>query len=126
MSIIRMKYPFLDEIAKYAKEHLPEEACGLIAGSEDENGRLITKVYYLTNTDHAEDHFTMDPKEQLAAIKDMRARPSDEDIKLAYDLNASYMIMSLMAENPVINSFHIEGGQVTKEDLRIYSDEYYF
>ena len=137
MSIIRMKYPFLDEIAKYAKEHLPEEACGLIAGSEDENGRLITKVYYLTNTDHAEDHFTMDPKEQLAAIKDMRAnglkplgnwhshpsspsRPSDEDIKLAYDPNASYMIMSLMAENPVINSFHIEGGQVTKEDLRIY------
>ena len=68
MSIIRMKYPFLDEIAKYAKEHLPEEACGLIAGSEDENGRLITKVYYLTNTDHAEDHFTMDPKEQLAAL----------------------------------------------------------
>ena len=53
MSIIRMKYPFLDEIAKYAKEHLPEEACGLIAGSEDENGRLIIKVYYLTNTDHA-------------------------------------------------------------------------
>ena len=114
MSIIRMKYPFLDEIAKYAKEHLPEEACGLIAGSEEENGRLITKVYYLTNTDHAEDHFTMDPKEQLAAIKDMRAnglkplgnwhshpsspsRPSDEDIKLAYDPNASYMIMSLMA-----------------------------
>ena len=46
MSIIRMKYPFLDEIAKYAKEHLPEEACGLIAGSEDENGRLIIKVYY--------------------------------------------------------------------------------
>ena len=52
MSIIRMKYPFLDEIAKNAKEHLPEEACGLIAGSEDENGRLIIKVYYLTNTDH--------------------------------------------------------------------------
>ncbi|MCC2749163.1 Mov34/MPN/PAD-1 family protein, partial [Agathobacter rectalis] len=68
----------------------------------DENGRLITKVYYLTNTDEAEDHFTMDPKEQLAARKDMRAnglkplgnwhsqpsspsRPSDEDIKLAYD-----------------------------------------
>ena len=30
MSIIRMKYPFLDEIAKYAKEHLPEE--GLDSG----------------------------------------------------------------------------------------------
>lgn len=29
MNIIRMEYPFLDEIVKYAKEHLPEEACGL-------------------------------------------------------------------------------------------------
>ena len=99
MAIIRMKYTLLDEIARYATGHLPEEACGLIAGSEDENGRLIEKVYYLTNVDHAEDHFTLDP---------------------------SYMIISFMAENPVLNSFHIENGQVEKEDLRIYSDEYYF
>ena len=39
MAIIRMKYTLLDEIARYATGHLPEEACGLIAGSEDENGR---------------------------------------------------------------------------------------
>ena len=131
MAIIRMKYTLLDEIARYATGHLPEEACGLIAGSEDEN------------VDHAEDHFTLDPKEQLSAIKDMRAnglkplgnwhshpsspsRPSQEDIKLAFDSNASYMIISFMAEKPVLNSFHIENGQVEKEDLRIYSDEYYF
>ena len=143
MAIIRMKYTLLDEIARYATGHLPEEACGLIAGSEDENGRLIEKVYYLTNVDHAEDHFTLDPKEQLSAIKDMRAnglkplgnwhshpsspsRPSQEDIKLAFDSNASYMIISFMAEIPVLNSYHIEKGQVEKEDLRIYSDEYYF
>ena len=43
MAIIRMKYTLLDEIARYATGHLPEEACGLIAGSEDENGRLIEK-----------------------------------------------------------------------------------
>lgn len=143
MSIIRMEYPFLDEMVDYARKHLPEEACGLLAGSEDESGRLVTKIYYLSNIDHAEDHFSMDPKEQLAAIKDMRARglkplgnwhshpespsrPSDEDIKLAYDPKASYMILSLMAKNPVLNSFHIEGGQVKKEDLRIYSEEYFF
>ncbi len=143
MSIVRMEYPFLDEMVDYARKHLPEEACGLLAGSEDESGRLVTKIYYLSNIDHAEDHFSMDPKEQLEAIKDMRARglkplgnwhshpespsrPSDEDIKLAYDPKASYMILSLMAKNPVLNSFHIEGGQVTKEDLRIYSEEYFF
>ncbi len=143
MGIIRMDYHLYDDVVKYAKEHLPEEACGLIAGEEGEEGRLIKKIYYLTNIDHAEDHFTMDPKEQLAAIKDMRAnglkplgnwhshpespsRPSEEDIKLAYDPRASYMILSLMADNPVLHSFHIEKGEVTKEDLRIYSEEYYF
>lgn len=143
MGIVRMEYHMYDEIARYAREHLPEEACGLIAGEENEDGRLVKKVYFLTNIDHAEDHFTLDPKEQLAAIKDMRAngykplgnwhshpsspsRPSVEDIRLSFDSNASYMIISLMAENAVINSFHVENGEVTKEDLRIYSDEYFF
>lgn len=141
--IIRMEYHLYDEMVKWAKEHLPEEACGLIAGTEDETGREIKKVYFLENMDHAEDHFTLNPKDQMNAIKDMRengykplgnwhshpsspSRPSVEDVSLAYDSKASYMILSLMADSPVVNSFHIEGGEWTKEDLRIYSEEYYF
>ena len=143
MGIVRIDYHLYDEIAEYAREHLPEEACGLIAGSDDENGRTVKKVYFLTNVDHAEDHFTMDPKEQLEAVKDMRAngykplgnwhshpespsRPSEEDIRLSYDKNASYFILSLMAKNPVLNSFHVENGEVTKEDLRMFSEKYYY
>lgn len=143
MGIIRMDADLYDQMVDYAKEHLPEEACGLIAGTEDESGRHIKKIYYLENTDHAEDHFTLNPKDQMVAIKDMRSlglkplgnwhshpsspsRPSVEDISLAYDSKASYMILSLMAEYPVLNSFHIEAGQWTKEDLRLYSKEYYF
>ena len=141
--VIRMEYHLYDELVKWAKEHLPEEACGLLAGTEDENGREIKKVYFLENKDHAEDHFTLDPMDQMKAVKDMRAngykllgnwhshpsspsRPSTEDIALAYDSKASYMILSLMAENPIVNVFHIEAGAWSKEDLRIYSDEYYF
>ena len=143
MGIVRLDYRIYDELVKYAKEHLPEEACGLVAGTEDENGRLIQKIYYLENIDHAQDHFTLDPKDQMAAIKDMRAlglkplgnwhshpespsRPSEEDVRLAFDSSASYLILSLMAENPVLNAFHIEGGEWTKEDLRITSEDYYF
>ena len=143
MGIVRIDYHLYDEIVEYAREHLPEEACGLIAGSEDESGKKVEKVYYLTNVDHAEDHFTMDPKEQLEAVKDMRAngykplgnwhshpespsRPSEEDIRLSYDKNASYFILSLMAKNPVLNSFHVENGEVTKEDLRMFSEKYYY
>ena len=143
MGIVRIDYHLYDDIVKYAKEHLPEEACGLIAGEETEEGKFVKKVYFLTNVDHAEDHFTLDPKEQLDAVKDMRtnslkplgnwhshpespSRPSEEDIRLSYDKNASYFILSLMAENPVLNSFHVEDGKVSKEDLRIISEKYYY
>ena len=73
MAIIRMRDHLYDEIVNYAKEHLPEEACGLLAGVETEEGREIQKVYFLENKDHAEDHFTLDPRDQMNAIKDMRA-----------------------------------------------------
>lgn len=143
MSIIRMDSKTYDELVLYAKEHLPEEACGLIAGENDGEDRIIKKVYFLENTDHAEDHFTLDPREQLNAIKDMRekglkpfgnwhshpsspSRPSTEDISLAYDSRASYLILSFMTEAPVINSFHIENGEYEKEDLRIFNEEYFF
>lgn len=136
-----MHYHLLDEMVSNARLLLPNEACGLLAGRSDESGLEIQKIYYLKNVDEAVDHFTMDPKEQLSAIKDMRAsgltplgnwhshpespsRPSEEDIRLAYDPKAVYMILSFMGQNPVLNAFHIEGGEVRKEDLQIFSEEY--
>ncbi len=137
-NMITLKRKDYDSIVEYAKEQLPAEACGLIAGTVDGNGdKTVEKVYLLTNIDDSSEHFTMDPKEQLSSVKDMRAngiaplgnwhshpetpsRPSDEDKRLAYDSTASYMILSLMdKENPVLNSFHIEETESTKEDLII-------
>ena len=36
-----------------------------------------------------------------------------------FSINASYLILSLMEEEPVLNSFHIEGTQAEKENLVI-------
>lgn len=141
MKIIIKRSDF-DKILEYALSQRPDEACGLIAGKESEDGsRSIEKVYLLTNTDHTNEHFSIDPKEQLTAVKDMRAeglvplgnwhshpespsRPSEEDKRLANDSKATYMILSLEQEDtPVLNAFHIEGEQdnrtVRKEELII-------
>lgn len=114
---------------------LPNEACGLIAGRLCGEDRLIKKVYILTNTDQSREHFFLDPKEQLAAVRDMRrlgylplgnwhshpdtpSRPSAEDKRLAFDKNASYLILSLMDRDaPVLRSFHIEGETAWEEKL---------
>lgn len=134
ITITRSDY---EKILAHAKSELPNEACGLIAGEVTDSGKLIRKVYLLTNIDHSNEHFSLDPKEQLAAIKDMRAnglsplgnwhshpespsRPSEEDKRLAYDSKASYLILSLMdSENPVLNSFKISGDTAENEGLEI-------
>ena len=133
--MITMSKSDYEMILKHARDNLPEETCGLVAGKMEGKDKFIEKVYCLTNIDHSNEHFSLDPKEQLAAVKDMRAnglvplgnwhshpespsRPSEEDKRLAYDSTASYMILSLMDnENPVLNSFHIEGTESEKEEL---------
>lgn len=134
---IKLKKSDFDKIVEHAKSELPNEACGLIAGRIDGEVKVVEKVYFLTNVDRSNEHFSLDPKEQLAAVKDMRAngfvplgnwhshpespsRPSDEDKRLAYDSKASYMILSLMDKNaPVLNSFKIEGENAEKEQLEL-------
>ena len=125
--MIQLNKSDFEKMLAHARKELPDEACGLIAG----------EINGTDNIDHSNEHFSLDPKEQLAAVKDMRAnglvplgnwhshpespsRPSEEDKRLAYDSKASYMILSLMdRENPVLNSFHIEGTDAEKENLQI-------
>lgn len=126
-----------EKILEHCKKGLPNEACGLIGGTIEGDVKTIKKVYLLTNIDASREHFSMDPKEQLQAVKDLRAngytllgnfhshpespsRPSEEDKRLAYDSTASYMILSLMEAEPVFRSFHIDPDKnVTVEELVI-------
>ena len=134
--MIYIKKEDYEEIIAYAKAGLPNEACGLLGGTVDGKDRKIEKVYYLTNIDASREHFSMDPKEQFEAVKDMRAnglslignfhshpespsRPSEEDKRLAYDSSVRYLILSLMdMDAPVLNGFEIiDRTDVTKEDV---------
>ena len=127
---IRLKRRDYDAIVAHAKAGLPNEACGLIAGTIAGNGKNVEKVYLLTN------HFTISPGEQLRAVKDMRAlglsplgnfhshpatraRPSAEDIRLAYNPKASYLILSLAGKEPVLRAFKIADGAAVPQAVEI-------
>lgn len=135
--VIELKLADYLEMVRHARALAPIEDCGLLGGTVADGVKTVEKVYYLTNTDHSEEHFSLDPKEQFAAVKEMRAngwqllgnwhshpaspsRPSEEDKRLAFDSKASYFILSLHGGEPVLNSFRVSREKkVTKEDLRI-------
>ena len=136
--MLQVKKSDYDKILSHAVQGLPNEACGLIAGVVENDIKKIEEVYLLTNIDNSNEHFSMDPKEQLAAVKDMRAkgltllgnwhshpespsRPSEEDKRLAHDSTVDYLILSLQdRENPVLNAFLVQNHtEVTKEEIQI-------
>ncbi len=126
-----------EAILNHGVTGLPNEACGLIGGIIDREVKIVKEVYLLRNLDESNEHFTMDPAEQLAAVKDLRkkgyvlignfhshpetpSRPSEEDIRLAYDPNASYLILSLMhRDKPVLKAFYISGSVVAEEPIEL-------
>ncbi len=133
--MIQLPEKLYKEIVEAAKAGLPEEICGLIGGIKNGDERVVKEIYLLENIDHSKEHFSMEPKEQLRAVKQMRAngfvplgnfhshpespsRPSEEDKRLAYDREASYMILSLMEiEEPILKSFRIAGRESAEEEI---------
>lgn len=129
-----MKIPvtIVEAIYKQATEEKPLEACGYLAGEDD----LVKRHFPMTNIDRSATHFTFDPEEQFQILKKSRktgleliavyhshpvtpARPSAEDILLAYDPKMSYVIVSLANGQKTIKSFKIKDGKVVPESLKI-------
>ena len=129
--MIRIPQAIQDDMIAHAREGFPLEVCGILGGT----GESVSAIYRMTNTDASNEHFMMDPREQFAVVKDLRAkglamlaiyhshpetpaRPSEEDIKLALTPEVSYVIISLAdAAVPVINSYKISSGDVQLETI---------
>jgi len=126
----------IKEIVDHAKQESPLEACGYLGAKDG----IITKVYALSNIDKSREHFSFEPKEQFLAVKDARAqglemravyhshpaspaRPSPEDIKLAYDPQMSYFIVSLAGGQEELRAFSIKNAEVNEINLEVVDDQ---
>ncbi len=120
----------IENILAHAERDAPIEACGYLFGVQ---GR-ITRCFPMTNAEGREDHFIFDPKEQFEAYKTARewgleiigayhshpatpARPSPEDIRLAFDPEILYVIVSLLLGERRVKAFRIKEGRVEEEPL---------
>ncbi len=127
---MRIPKKIVETIFAQGERESPNEACGYLAGTNGE----VKKAVPMTNVDHSPEHFSLDPREQFAAVRQTRgegldilavyhthpaspARPSDEDIRLAYDPAAVYVIASLVPGKREAKAFRIRQGAVTPEEL---------
>ena len=120
-----------DDILAHARAEAPKEACGLVAGR---NARA-TRVIRCTNAHPAAvTRYTIDPREQLRAFRDMegngedlvaiyhshpatQAYPSPTDRAEAHYPKAVYVLVSLRDATPDVRAFQIRDGWVREVPL---------
>jgi proteasome lid subunit RPN8/RPN11 len=131
--MLKIPKEIYDKILTHASAEAPMECCGLLAGRNS----TVERIYPMTNADHSPVRYMIDPKEQFAAIKDMRAKeiemlaiyhshpataayPSATDVRLAYYPDAVYLIVSLEnPDRPVMKAYRIVENKITTEEIEI-------
>lgn len=122
---MRMAQALYDEMIAHVQRLWPEEACGLIAGLEDQAVRL----YPIDNILRSSTAYEMEPLQQLEAMLGMEAdgwellgiyhshpygpaAPSRTDLAQAYYPDAQYVIVSLLEwERPEVRAFYLIDGK---------------
>ncbi len=136
--MLKLEIPgnIFEQMIQQAKAQAPIEACGILAGRDGQ----VEKIYKMTNADQSGVHFTMTPEEQFKVVKDIRsaglemlaiyhshpetpARPSAEDIRMAFTPNTIYVILSLQQAEPVVKGFLIEDNCVTEVPVKIEAEQ---
>ena len=128
---LRISRQLYEEVINHCRREYPKEACGILAGHVG----LVQQVYPMTNVEDSPIGYSMDPKEQLQVMKQMRqagqqmlaiyhshtaspAYPSPVDVKLAAYPDVAYLLMSLQDRaHPQIHSYRILEGQISQDDL---------
>ena len=135
--MLRIDKRHANEMIAHANEEYPNEACGILAGTED----AALRSYQITNTAKSPYRYLMDPQEFLNAELDAErsgwdllafyhshthspAYPSTTDVRMALQsgwLDIFYVLVSLdQSAGPQLRVFHIEdAGGIVEQELQI-------
>lgn len=121
---------YLEEMIAHAIKEYPLEACGLIAGNNDQ-----VEAFYKTRNDAASARiYTVNPGDYLRADRDAESKgisiigvvhshthseafPSPTDVAQAPDPSWHYVLVSLKHKDPIVRSFAIVDGNIIEESV---------
>jgi len=123
----------LGAMVQHFQAQLPQEGCGILAGT----GNVAARFIPITNRLASPTAFDMEPAELIAALRSVRengerllaighshpagpAQPSRRDIESAWYPEAAHVIVSLVsAEDPVARGFRIVDREVIEIELHV-------
>ena len=121
-----------EAMVAHAKQELPNEACGLLAGRD---GR-VEHFYPMRNADDSPKTYRLDPTEQLQVFNELenkgwellgifhshthtQAYPSETDRRQAFYPEAHYVLVSVAnREAPDLRAYLIADGTVDEQEVR--------
>jgi [CysO sulfur-carrier protein]-S-L-cysteine hydrolase len=123
---LRLDLATYNTILAHFRAWSPNEGCGLLATTfePDGNAERVAQFYPGSNLHGSPTSFEMDPKEVVAALKEIEARgwrlgaivhshpttaakPSQTDLRQAYYPGALMVIVSLQEATPVIRAWQV-------------------
>ena len=136
--MLQIERQFVNEMIAHAREAMPDECCGILAGAEGD----VSKVFRMANVEASPFRFSMDPLEIMKVDQEAgengweltviyhshthsEAYPSDTDVRIAGGTNelwpdVRYILVSLMEpENPSVRLFSINHGHISEEPLQV-------
>lgn len=121
-----------DQMIRHAREKLPYEACGIIAGL---TGEEAIKFYPAKNELQSETRYNIAPEDLYKIFMDLEekgldvwgifhshpatpAYPSDTDLKQSYYPDAYYLILSFInPDRPELRAFKIYGEEIDEVEI---------
>ncbi len=118
-----------------ALDGYPLEACGLLAGTVDEDGTATAAAWYPTvNVAASARVYEVEPRGLLRADREAEkaggqligvyhshthteGRPSPTDVAQAPDPDWHYVLVSLRDTHPSVRSWRIQDGKITEEPV---------
>lgn len=127
------------DLLAHLVDGLPDEACGLFAGTTDADTARVTRFYPSANLAASSRVYTIDPRTHLRADRDAEDAgleilgvvhshthtepyPSPTDVEQAPDPAWHYVIVSFRTGVPVLRSFRIVDGSIAEEAVSVAGD----
>ena len=132
--MLRLTREIYMEMIGHALRCLPEEACGLLAGTYA--GEEAVRFFPTRNAAASALVYEIDPKEMLGVDREAQALgadimgvfhshthsdayPSPTDVAQALDPGWHYVLVSLRDTHPVLRSYSVVDGVITEEPVLV-------